>query len=43
MTLSISNDTIEWFLDFGTDSVTLTVKDPVQETTITSQEFPLAA
>ena len=36
-------DGIEWSLDFGPDSVTLTVKDLLQESTILSQEFPLAA
>ena len=30
-------------LDFGPDSVTLTVRDLVQEMTISSQEIPLAA
>ena len=43
MILSVSNDGIEWSLDFGPDSVTLTVKDLVQEMTISSQEIPLAA
>ena len=33
---------IEWSLDFGPGSVTLTVKDLNQKTTITSQEIPLA-
>ena len=32
-----------WSLDFEPDSVTLTVKDLVQEMTIISQEIPLAA
>ena len=30
MIFSVSNDSIEWSLDFGPDSVTLTVKDLVQ-------------
>ena len=43
MILSVSKDGIEWSLDFGTDSVTLTVKDIVQEMTISFQESPRAA
>ena len=43
MTFSVSYDGIEWSLDFGPDSVTLTVKDLVQEMTISSRENPLAA
>ena len=43
MIFSVSNDGLEWPLDFGPDSVTLTVKDLVQETTISSQEIPVAA
>ena len=43
MIFSVSNDGIEWSLDFGPDSVTPSVKDLVQEMTISSQEFPLAA
>ena len=43
MIFSVSNDCIEWSLDFGPDSVTLTVKDLVQEMTIRSQDIPLAA
>ena len=43
MIFSTSNDGIEWSLDFGPDSVTLTVKNFVQEMTISSQEIPLAA
>ena len=42
MIFSVSNDGNLWFLDFGTDSVTLTAKDLVQEMTIISQEIPLA-
>ena len=43
MIFSVSNDGIEWPLDFGPDSVTLTVKNLVQEMTINSQEIPPAA
>ena len=40
---SVSNDGIEWSLNFGPNSVTLTEKDLVQEVTISSQEYPLSA
>ena len=43
MTFSVSNDGIEWSLEFGPDSLTLTLKDLVPEMTISSQEIPLAA
>ena len=43
MIVLVSNDGIDWSLDFGQDSVTLTEKDLVQEMTISSQEVPLAA
>ena len=43
MILSVSNDGIEWSLDFEPDSVTPTVKDLVQKTTTSFQECPLAA
>ena len=43
MNFSVSNDGIEWSLEFGPDSVTLTVKDLVQEMIISSQEVPMAA
>ena len=43
MIFSVSKDGIEWSLDFGPDSATLTVKDLVHEMTKSSQEFPLAA
>ena len=43
MIFSVSNDGIERSLDFGSDSVTLTVKDFVQEMAISSHEIPLAA
>ena len=40
---SVSIQGIEWSLDFGPDSVPLTVKNLVQEKTINSQEVLLAA
>ena len=43
MLIPVSNDGTEWSLDFGPDSVTLTVKGLVQEMTISSRESPLAA
>ena len=43
MISSVSIDGIEWSLGFGPESATLTVKDLVQEMTISSQEIPLAA
>ena len=43
MLFSVSKNGIEWSLDFGLDSVTLTVKDLVQEMTKISQEYPLAS
>ena len=43
MVSSVAHDAIKWSLDFGADSVTLTVKDLVQEMTITSHEYLLAA
>ena len=43
MIFSVSNDGIEWFLEFGPDSVTLIVKDLVQDLTTSRQEIPLAA
>ena len=33
MIFSVSNDGVEWSLDFGPDSVTLTVNELVQEIT----------
>ena len=39
----VSNDGIEWSLDSGPDSVTLTVKYLVHGMTKSSQEIPLAA
>ena len=43
MIISVSNDGIQWTLDFGPDSVTITVKDLDQNITISSEEISLAA
>ena len=43
MIFSVSKNGIECSLDFGPDSVTLTVKDLIQEMTISFPESPLAA
>ena len=43
MTFSVSNDGIEWSLNFGPDSDTLTVKDLVQKVRIGSYKNPQAA
>ena len=43
MIFSVSNDGVHWTLDFGPDSVTIAVKVLDQNTTISSQEIPLAA
>ena len=43
MIFSVSNDGIQWTLDFGPDSVTISVNDLDQNITISSQEIPLAA
>ena len=43
MIFSVSNDGIQWFLDFGHDSVTIAVNHLNQNITISSQEIPLAA
>ena len=43
MIFSVSNDGIQWTLDFGPDSITIAVNDLVQNITISSQEIPLAA
>ena len=43
MIFSVSNDGIQWTLDFGPDSVTIAVNDLDQKLTISSQEIPLAA
>ena len=43
MIFSVSNDGIQWTLDFGLESVTIAVNDLVQNITISSQELPLIA
>ena len=43
MIFSVSNNGIQYTLDFGPDSVTISVNDLVQNLTISSQEIPLAA
>ena len=43
MIFSVSDDGIQWTLDFGPDSVTIAVNDLDQNITISSQEKPLAA
>ena len=43
MIVSVSNDGIQWTLDFGPDSVTIAVNDLGQNITISSQEIPLSA
>ena len=43
MIFSVSNDGIQWTLDFGPDTVTIAVNDLDQNLTISSQEKPLAA
>ena len=43
MIFSVSNDGIQWTLDFGPDSVTIAVKDLDQNITISLHEIPLAA
>ena len=43
MIFLVSNDGIQWTLDFGHDSVTAAVIDLLQNLTISSQEIPLAA
>ena len=43
MIFSVSNDRIQWTLDFGRDSATIAVNDLDQNITISSQEIPLAA
>ena len=39
----VSKNGIEWSLDFGPDSVTLTIKDLVQEKIVSSKEVPVEA
>ena len=43
MKFSVSNDGIQWTLDFGPDSVTTAVNDLDQNLTISPEEKPLAA
>ena len=43
MIFSVSNDGIQWTLDFGPDSVAIAVNDFDQNITISSQKIPLAA
>ena len=43
MIFSVSNDGIQWTLEFGPDSVTFAVNDLDQNIAISSQEIPLAA
>ena len=43
MIFSVSNDGIQWTLDFGPDSVTIAANDLDQNITISSQEISLAA
>ena len=43
MIFSVSNNGIQWTLDFGPDTVTIAVNDLDQDITISSQEIPLAA
>ena len=43
MTFSVSNDGIQWTLNFGPDSVTVSVNDLDQNVTISSLEISLAA
>ena len=42
MIFSVSNDGIQWTLNFGPDYVTIEVNDLDQNITISSQEIPLA-
>ena len=42
MIFSVSNDGIQWVLDFGPHSVGIIVKDLDQNTTISSEKIPLA-
>ena len=43
MIFTVSNNGIQWTLNFGPDSVTIAVNDLNQSITISSQEIPLAA
>ena len=43
MQFAVSNNGIQWILDFGPDSVVLSVKDLNENLTISSLKIPLAA
>ena len=43
MQFTVSNNGTQWILDFGPDSVVLSVNDLDENTTISSLEIPLAA
>ena len=43
MIFSVSNDGVQWILDFAPDSVTIALNDLVQNIKMSSQETPLAA
>ena len=43
MIFSVSNEGIQWTLDFGSDSATIAANDFDQNSTINCQEIPLAA
>ena len=43
MKFTVSNNGTQWILDFGLDSVVLSVKDLDENLTISSLEIPLAA
>ena len=43
MQFPVSNNGTQWILDFGPDSVVLSVKDPDENITVSSLEIPLAA
>ena len=43
MQFTVYNNGTQWILDFGTDSVVLSVKDVDENLTISSLDFPLAA
>ena len=43
MQFPVSNIGTQWILDFGPDSVVLSIKDPDEDITISSLEIPLAA
>ena len=43
MLFSVANNSLQWTLDFSTETATITVKDLVQNTTISSLEIPMPA